>query len=39
MKQFSGGKLYGTFDFEGELEANDLTRDEAEQLMNEICST
>ena len=39
MKQFSGGKLYGTFDFEIELEANDLTREEAEQMMNEICST
>ena len=36
MKQFSGGKLYGTFDFEGELETNDLTREEAQQMINEV---
>jgi len=39
MKKFSGGKLYGMSDFEGELETNDLTKEEAEQMMNELCST
>ena len=38
MKQFSGGKLYGMSDFEGEIDAKDLTHDEARQMMKEVCS-
>jgi len=37
MKQFSGVKLYGMSDFAFELEANDLTMDEAEQMLSEVC--